>query len=38
VALARRDELVPLGLEHARRFSWRAVGETFLAGYREAAA
>jgi glycosyltransferase involved in cell wall biosynthesis len=37
-ALARRDELVTLGLEHARRFSWRAVGETFLAGYREAAA
>jgi len=35
-ALARRDELVPRGLEHARRFTWRTVGETMLAGYREA--
>lgn len=35
-ALARRDELVPRGLEHARRFSWRAAGEIFLAGYEEA--
>ena len=25
-ALARRDELVPAGLEHARRFTWRAAG------------
>ena len=36
-ALARRDELVPRGLEHARRFTWRAVGEVFLRGYVEAA-
>jgi glycosyltransferase involved in cell wall biosynthesis len=35
-ALARRDELVPRGLEHARQFTWRSVGETMLAGYREA--
>ena len=37
-ALERRDELVARGLEHAARFSWRAVGETFLRGYEEAAA
>jgi glycosyltransferase involved in cell wall biosynthesis len=36
-AIARRDELVPLGLAHARTFDWRAVGETFLRSYREAA-
>jgi glycosyltransferase involved in cell wall biosynthesis len=36
-AAARRHELVPLGLEHARRFTWRRAGEVFLAGYREAA-
>lgn len=36
-ALAHRDELVPRGLEHARSFTWRAAGETFLAGYQEAA-
>jgi glycosyltransferase involved in cell wall biosynthesis len=35
-AVERRGELVPRGLEHARRFTWRAVGETFLRGYREA--
>src|SRR6266536_540313 len=32
-ALVRRDELRERGLEHVRRFSWRSVGETFLAGY-----
>ncbi len=37
-ALDTRDELVRKGLEHARGFSWRAVGETFLRGYEEAAA
>jgi glycosyltransferase involved in cell wall biosynthesis len=36
--LARRDELVPAGLEHASRFTWRAAGESFLAGYEEASA
>ena len=36
-AVARRDELVPLGLEHASRFTWRAAGEALLAGYEEAA-
>ncbi|MBA2385421.1 MAG: glycosyltransferase family 4 protein [Actinobacteria bacterium] len=35
-ARARREELVPRGLEHARRFTWRAAGETFLAGYEGA--
>ncbi len=34
---ARREELVPAGLEHARRFTWRATGEVLLAGYEEAA-
>ncbi len=34
-ALADRERLVALGLEHARRFSWRAVGEIFLRGYEE---
>ena len=36
-AHGRRDELVPRGIAHARRFTWRAAGETFLAGYEEAA-
>ena len=35
-ALATRDELVARGLEHARRFSWRATGEVLLAGYEDA--
>ena len=37
-AHGRRDELVPAGLEHARRFTWRAAGESFLAGYEGASA
>ena len=37
-AVERREELVPLGLEHARGFTWRATGEAFLAGYEEALA
>ena len=37
-ALDSREELVRRGLEHARGFSWRSVGETFLRGYEEAAA
>jgi len=36
-AVARREELVPRGREHAARFTWRAAGEAFLAGYEEAA-
>ena len=37
-ALARRSELAQKGLEHASRFSWRTVGETFLRAYEEARA
>jgi alpha-1,3-rhamnosyl/mannosyltransferase len=37
-AIGRRDELVERGLAQAATFSWREVGETFLAGYEEAAA
>jgi glycosyltransferase involved in cell wall biosynthesis len=37
-ALARCDELVPLGLAHAARFTARATGEAFLAAYSDAAA
>jgi len=37
-ALAGRDALVPPGLEHASRFTWRAVGEILLRGYEEALA
>ena len=32
-ALARGDELRANGLEHARTFSWRRVGELFVEGY-----
>jgi glycosyltransferase involved in cell wall biosynthesis len=32
----RRDELVPLGLAHARSFTWRRVGETMLAAWAAA--
>jgi glycosyltransferase involved in cell wall biosynthesis len=34
-ALARREELAPRGLEHARAFTWKAVGETMLRAYGE---
>lgn len=37
-AMAERERLAAAGLEHVRRFSWRAVGEIFLRGYAEAAA
>jgi len=37
-AASDRESLVARGLEHARTFTWRAVGETFLRGYQEAAA
>jgi glycosyltransferase involved in cell wall biosynthesis len=33
----RRLELIPRGLEHARRFGWRRVGETMLAAWKAAA-
>jgi glycosyltransferase involved in cell wall biosynthesis len=36
-ARVERAELVRRGLEHARDFTWRAVGEAFLHGYAEAA-
>ncbi|HEY2936817.1 MAG TPA: glycosyltransferase family 1 protein [Gaiellaceae bacterium] len=36
-ALAGRDELVRRGLEHARRFTWRACGEAHLRAWRAAA-
>ncbi len=36
-ALARRAELVPLGLAHAARFSWEATGTTMLAALEERA-
>ena len=36
-ALGDRGRLAAAGLEHARRFTWRAVGEIFLRGYEEAA-
>ncbi|HEY6054534.1 MAG TPA: glycosyltransferase family 1 protein [Gaiellaceae bacterium] len=32
-ALARAGELRAKGIEHARRFTWRAVGETFLSAW-----
>jgi glycosyltransferase involved in cell wall biosynthesis len=32
-ALARRHELIPRGLEHARRFTWPSAGATMLAAY-----
>jgi glycosyltransferase involved in cell wall biosynthesis len=35
-AVRRRDELVPLGLEHARQFTWRRVGDTMLEAWRGA--
>jgi glycosyltransferase involved in cell wall biosynthesis len=35
-AVADRERLVTLGLEHVRAFSWRSVGETFLRAYGEA--
>ena len=36
-ARERREELVARGLEHARKFTWRATGEAVLRGYRAAA-
>ncbi len=34
-ALGRRDELVALGLAHARGFTWQATGQRILDGYRQ---
>jgi glycosyltransferase involved in cell wall biosynthesis len=31
--LVEREYLVPLGLQHAGRFTWQACGEAVLAGY-----
>ncbi|HET9242477.1 MAG TPA: glycosyltransferase family 1 protein, partial [Gaiella sp.] len=36
-ALARREELVALGLEHAARFSWERTGATMLTALEERA-
>jgi glycosyltransferase involved in cell wall biosynthesis len=35
-ALAERSELVPRGLAHAARFTWRDTGSALLAGYENA--
>jgi glycosyltransferase involved in cell wall biosynthesis len=35
-ALDERERLVPPGLEHARRFTWRACGEAHLHGFQTA--
>jgi glycosyltransferase involved in cell wall biosynthesis len=35
-ALACRDELVPLGLAHAQRFTWRETGRVHLQSYADA--
>jgi glycosyltransferase involved in cell wall biosynthesis len=35
-ALAERESLVARGLEHVRRFTWRACGEAHLHGFRKA--
>jgi glycosyltransferase involved in cell wall biosynthesis len=35
-ALSERESLVPVGLEHAKRFTWRACGEAHLHGFRTA--
>ena len=35
-AVARRDDLVARGLEHARRFTWTETGRTHLQGYADA--
>ena len=35
-AAARRDELGPRGIEHARRFTWQRVGETMARAWETA--
>ena len=34
-AVARRDELVPRGLEHARQFSWERTGATIVSALED---
>ena len=36
-AITEREQRVPVGLAHARGFTWRAAGEVFLRGYQDAA-
>ena len=35
-ALAKRETLIPRGLDHAAKFTWRACGEAMLRGYEGA--
>jgi glycosyltransferase involved in cell wall biosynthesis len=35
-AIARSDELIPLGRAHARRFTWRETGRVHLQSYADA--
>lgn len=35
-ALAKRDDLVPRGVEHAARFTWQACGQAHLHGFQTA--
>jgi hypothetical protein len=34
--VARRDELAPRGIEHARRFTWSRVGEAMIRAWEAA--
>jgi glycosyltransferase involved in cell wall biosynthesis len=36
LTLAKRESLAGRGLEHARRFTWRACGEAYLHGFKTA--
>ena len=35
-ALARSEQLIALGIEHARRFTWRETGRVHLQSYADA--
>ena len=35
-ALAKRETLIPRGLDHAAKFTWRACGQAMLRGYEGA--
>jgi glycosyltransferase involved in cell wall biosynthesis len=37
-AIVERERLIPVGMLHARRFTWRACGEAVLAGYERVGA